>query len=89
MKHYCIEEIDAFLDGRRNPLRRWWTARHIARCAQCRALLESCEADRALLDELRRGAREHDAVARALPATRVVAPSVFSRGDAEARRGCR
>ena len=76
MKHFLPEEIDAFLDGRQNPLRRWWMARHIARCAQCRELQKSCVADRALLDELRRNTREHEAFSRSMPATRVVAPSI-------------
>jgi len=75
MKHFLPEEIDAFLDGRHNPLRRWWMARHIARCPQCQKLRDTCGADRALLDELRRTTREHDAVARSMPLTRVVAPS--------------
>ena len=76
MKHYLPEEIDAFLDGRPNPLRRWWMARHIARCPQCQKLRDACGADRALLDELRDNTREHEAFSRAMPATRVVAPSL-------------
>jgi len=76
MKHYPIEEIDAFLDNRPNPLRRWWMARHIARCPHCQKLRDDCETDRVLLDELRRNTREHDAVSRSMPATRVVAPSL-------------
>lgn len=76
MKHFLPEEMDAFLDGRPNPLRRWRMSRHLARCAQCRELKKSCEADRALLDELRLNTREHEAFSRSMPATRVVAPSV-------------
>ena len=76
MKHFLPEEIDAFLDGRHNPLWRWWVARHIARCPQCQKLRDACVADRALLDELRRNTREQEAIALSMPATLVVAPSI-------------
>ena len=74
-KHYTHEQMDAWLDGNFSRLRRWWMTRHIARCAQCQKLREACEADRALLDELRETSATHDALIRAMPATLVVAPS--------------
>ena len=76
MKHFTHEQIDAYLDGSFSRLWQWWMTRHIARCPQCRQLRDVLIADRALLDELRHSTAAHDAVARALPATLVVAPSL-------------
>ena len=75
MKHYTHEQIDAYLDGNFSHLWQWWMTRHIARCPQCRALLDACQSDRALLDELRHSTAAHEAFAKSLPATMVVAPS--------------
>ena len=76
MKHLTRETMDAWLDGQLGPLPRWLAARHVARCPECQKTRAACEADRALLDDLRRDMREYDAMARALPATLVVAPSL-------------
>jgi len=75
MKHFTREDIDAWLDGQFHFFKRWLIARHLARCPDCQQTRAACDADRALLEELRRDAREYDAMARALPATLVVAPS--------------
>jgi len=79
MRHYTHEQIDAYLDGNTSSLWQWWMTRHIARCPQCRKLRDTLLADRALLDELRHSTAAHDAIAREMPATIVVAPSLSQR----------
>ncbi len=80
MKHFTAEEIDAWLDGNVRGLRGWWLARHVRCCAACRKVREACEADRALLHEIRQHVAAHEAVVRTLPATLVVAPSIYQGG---------
>ena len=86
MRHFTAQELDAYLDGNVNGLKRWQITRHLKVCEACRKQREDCERDRAFLAEVRQGIETHEAYVKALPVTQVVAPSLSSRAPLLNRR---
>lgn len=67
MAHLTREEIDRCRDGNLNLFHCWRAARHLRRCAECRALLDASEADAAFAAEFKRGVEAFESFEMQLP----------------------